>query len=241
MLSDKLKEYGKNPAHRGIFFQEEASAKGLAFLTAKVGDMKIFWLLDPVDETVVNAKFFTYGGPDSLALGEAISVLAEGSSIQRAFAISGEDVAATLADANYYPFNKRDLMSQTDYLIAMMRQDHPLALAKLAMALKMDGAGKASSDVELSQEDEKWLGMPKSEQIAMIERVIDNEIRGALQVDGGDIEIVDIKNGWDIYAEFKGACTSCSASVGSTFLVVENVIKNKLNQKLNLVANSFPW
>ncbi|MDH5476900.1 MAG: NifU family protein [Nitrospinota bacterium] len=232
------KEYGTSPKHRGVYFLEEATAMGLAFVSTKVEDTKIFWLIDPEEEKVVKAKFFTYGGSDSVATGEAICDIAQDSPMQEAFSITGEQVISHLEQSNYYPFNKDSLINQINSLIANLKQDYPVALAKLSLS------GKKASELKKatgSAEDEKWLKLSKSERIELINQAIDGQVRDALAMDGGDIDILDIKNDWDIYAEFQGACSSCSASIGSTFLVVENVIKAKVNERLTLVANSFPW
>jgi len=236
--TEPVKEYGKSPRHRGVYFLEEATAKGMAFVSTKVQDTKIFWLVNPDEERVVNAKFFTYGGPDSVAIGEALSDMVIGASIQEAFSVSGEDVIAHLAASNYFPFNKEPLISQINDLISNMKQDHPLALAKLSLSeMKASNAKNAQN----STEDEKWLKMSNSERIKLIEEAIDGQVRDALAVDGGGIDIVEVKDDWNVYAEFQGACSSCSASIGSTFIVVENVIKSKVNERLTLVASSFPW
>jgi len=232
------REYGKNPRHRGVYFLEEATAKGLAFLSTKARDTKVFWLVDPEEGKVINAKFFTYGGQDSVASGEALCEMALGASIQDALSIRGEDVLARLAAANYFPFSRESVGNQVDSLVSAMNTEYPLALAKLSLSGVKHSEEKNARN---SAEDEKWLKMSIPERIRLINEAIDGQIRGALVMDGGDIDIVDIKNDWDVYAEFQGACSSCSASAGSTFMVVENVIRTKVNERLTLVANSFPW
>ncbi|MDH5511233.1 MAG: NifU family protein [Nitrospinota bacterium] len=235
---EPVREYGKIPKHRGVYFLEEATAKGMAFLSAKVRDTKIFWLVDPEEEKVVNAKFFTYGGPDSVAVGEALSDMVIGAPIHEAYSISGEDVIARLAASSYFPFNKESLVSQINDLISRMKQEHPLALAKLSLSeVKASEAKEARN----STEDEKWLKMSNQERIQLVIEAIDGQVRDALAVDGGGIDILDIRDDWNVYAEFQGTCSSCSASIGSTFIAVENVIKTRVNERLTLVANSFPW
>jgi NifU-like protein len=237
MIAAKAIEYGKSPRRRGVYFLEEAAAKGLAFVTAKVDDMKIFWLVDPEEERIVNAKFFTYGGQDSTALGEALCNLSEGAPVKEAFAITGAKVISLLVDSNYFPFNNDALSAQADRLIKALQNDYPLAQAKLSVTTYKSSEKKR----EISLDDQKWLSLSKQDQLKMIEAALDGQAREALEMDGGGIEIMDIKDDWDVYAQFQGACSSCSASVGSTFIVVENIIKTKVHEKLHLVVNSFPW
>ena len=231
-------QYGKSLSHRGVYFLEEASAKGLIFLSGKVDDIKVFWLVDPDGLTIESAKFFSYGGQNSNALGEAFCILSEGVHLQQGLSITGSQVISHLAESNYFPFDSSKSAAQVDRLVKALCEDFPIAKAKLSLALSL----KTSAETEKrSAGDQQWLTLSKQDQIKSIETAIDLQVREALEMDGGGIEITDIKNDWDVYAEFKGACTSCSASLGSTFIVVENIIKTKVNERLRLVVNSFPW
>jgi len=51
------------------------------------------------------------------------------------------------------------------------------------------------------------------------------KVRPMLQMDGGDIELVDVKDKI-VYVRLKGACYGCPASVMTLKLGVERYIKN---------------
>ena len=210
----------------------------MIFVTGKVDDIKVFWLVDPENLTIVTAKFFTYGGQDSSALGEALCNLSEGIRLDEALSITGAQVVAHLAESHYYPFDAAKGVSQVDRIMKALSEDFPLAKAKLSLSSFVNTSKETD---ERSIEDLKWLSLSREDRIKMIESIIDGQVRNALEMDGGGIEIMDVKNDWEVCAEFKGACTSCSASLGSTFIVVENIIKTKVNDRLRLVINNFPW
>lgn len=54
-----------------------------------------------------------------------------------------------------------------------------------------------------------------------------NELRPALQADGGDIELVDISNGV-VKVRLKGACGSCPSSVITLKMGVEARLKEEI-------------
>jgi len=70
------------------------------------------------------------------------------------------------------------------------------------------------------------------------EKVIDENIRQMLVMDGGDMEILDIKeNGanFDIYIRYLGACNGCASADTGTLFAIENVLKEKLDQNIRVL------
>ena len=72
-----------------------------------------------------------------------------------------------------------------------------------------------------------------------IEKVIDAEIRKNLKKDGGDLEVVDMKekNGDTIvYVRYLGACKGCPSSQTGTKEFIEGVLREKLDKRIAAVA-----
>jgi len=70
------------------------------------------------------------------------------------------------------------------------------------------------------------------------EKVIDANIRQMLIMDGGDMEILDIKeNGanFDIYIRYLGACNGCASADTGTLFAIENVLKEKLDENIRVL------
>ena len=68
-----------------------------------------------------------------------------------------------------------------------------------------------------------------------IERIVDEYIRPMLQRDGGDIEIVDIKE-FLIYAQLQGACTGCSGASQTLKMVVEDTLKSRVDERCRVIT-----
>jgi Fe-S cluster biogenesis protein NfuA len=56
-----------------------------------------------------------------------------------------------------------------------------------------------------------------------VERLFEDMVRPALQSDGGDITLVDVK-GNDVYVELVGACQSCASSVVTMEMGIERLL-----------------
>ncbi|MFN7065300.1 MAG: NifU family protein [Aquificaceae bacterium] len=70
------------------------------------------------------------------------------------------------------------------------------------------------------------MAMPTWEEV---EAVLD-EIRPALRFDGGDVELVDIREDGTILVRMMGACSGCGMSVLTLKAGIERALKNRFPQ-----------
>jgi Fe-S cluster biogenesis protein NfuA len=61
-----------------------------------------------------------------------------------------------------------------------------------------------------------------------IEKVIDESIRPGLQMDGGDIELVDVDSDGTVKVRLKGACGGCPMSQLTLTMGVERKLKEEI-------------
>lgn len=71
-----------------------------------------------------------------------------------------------------------------------------------------------------------------------VEAIIDSDIRPMLVMDGGNVEILDIKDesdSIDIYIRYLGACSGCAASSTGTLYAMESILKSKLDDRIRVI------
>ena len=76
------------------------------------------------------------------------------------------------------------------------------------------------------------------QRIKAVDRVVDENIRQMLVMDGGDMEILDIKeNGahFDIYIRYLGACSGCASADTGTLFAIENILKEKVDENIRVL------
>ncbi|MCD6653325.1 MAG: iron-sulfur cluster assembly scaffold protein [Sulfurovum sp.] len=76
------------------------------------------------------------------------------------------------------------------------------------------------------------------QKLKAVDKVIDTNIRQMLIMDGGDMEILDIKeNGahFDIYIRYLGACSGCASSSTGTLYAIENILRQKLDENIRVL------
>ena len=96
---------------------------------------------------------------------------------------------------------------------------------------KMAAAADAGADGDFEN-------MTLVQMIKAIDSVVDENLRQFLVMDGGNMEVVDVKNGEeyiDIYIRYLGACNGCASSTTGTLFAIENTLKEKLSQKIRVL------
>ena len=100
---------------------------------------------------------------------------------------------------------------------------------KMASAATL--GNESGSDVDFAK-------MTIVQKIKAVDKVVDENIRQMLIMDGGDMEILDIKeNGanFDIYIRYLGACNGCASSSTGTLFAIENILKEKLDENIRVL------
>jgi len=87
--------------------------------------------------------------------------------------------------------------------------------------------------------DTPFIQMTDEQKIAKINTTIDEHIRHFLVMDGGDMEIIDIKqNGehTDLYIRYLGSCNGCASASTGTLFAIENALKTHLDKNIRVLT-----
>jgi NifU-like protein len=96
---------------------------------------------------------------------------------------------------------------------------------------------KLKQAVEAASEGD-FENMTLVQQIKAIDAVIDENVRQYLIMDGGNMEVIDIKKGdeyIDVYIRYMGACSGCASSTTGTLYAIESTLKEKLSDKIRVL------
>ncbi len=95
-----------------------------------------------------------------------------------------------------------------------------------------------SADASASGVNVSFVEMTVVQKLKAVDKVIDDNIRQMLIMDGGDMEILDIKeNGAhiDIYIRYLGACNGCASSATGTLFAIESILQEKLDENIRVL------
>jgi NifU-like protein len=111
------------------------------------------------------------------------------------------------------------------YLVDLLEEYEREKMAKTAEEMKSGGPVD-------------FANMTIVQKLKVVEQVIDKNIRQMLIMDGGDMEVLDIKeNGehFDIYIRYLGACNGCASADTGTLFAIENILKEKCDENIRVL------
>ena len=223
--------------HRGAYYQEDASEKGMALPEAKFKDTKLYWLVDLKEDRIFSARFFAYGGKVSLVIGETLCTMVEGLTVDEACSLLKTDVEAKLRDEPEVPAvpeSKMKAFDTVEELLKTAKEQYPSAKGVAIASASIDKADFQST-TELNLVAQAWLGLTKDEQKEQIEIVLDEHIRPALMNDGGNVQVLDVTDGEKVLVQYQGACGSCGSSLGATLSFMESTLRKHIYNDINVV------
>ncbi len=96
------------------------------------------------------------------------------------------------------------------------------------------------ADAKTSEAGEfAFVDLTMVQKLKKVEAVIDENIREMLMMDGGNLEIIDIRDtddGFtDVYIRYLGACSGCASSSTGTLYAIEAVLKEKLSDAIRVL------
>ena len=91
----------------------------------------------------------------------------------------------------------------------------------------------ATHDPNFAVPEPKKLFKPQTDnpEIAKIEAILNQTIRPALQMDGGDLDVIEL-DGNVLKVVYQGACGSCPSSTMGTLKAIENLLRNEYKPDL---------
>jgi len=235
-LSLKVQEVAKAPKYRGAIFQIEADEKGLALVDVKESSLKVYLMIDPECDKILETRFFTYGGPIFTALADTFCKKIQMVTVEEACAITAESLELELRDTpdvRAIPETAAEI-KQMNTLIKRILETYPEKKGTAILVReKMERIKYRTQTAEgRAEADAEWNALAKHEKIEKIEAWLHQSVRGMLQGDGGDVEILDLTEDNRLKIRYQGACAGCGSAMGGTLFYIEDELKNNVYYNL---------
>ncbi|MCQ2120788.1 MAG: NifU family protein [Fibrobacter sp.] len=237
-LSQKAQEVAKAPKYRGAIFQIEADEKGLALVDVKEASLKVYLMIDPDCDKILETRFFTYGGPIFTALADTFCKMIQQKTIDEACAITATSIEESLrdtADVRAIPENAAEI-GQLQTLIKKIKEVYPEKKGTAILVReKMERIKYRTQSAEgRAEADAEWRALTKIQRIEKIEEWLRQTVRGTLQGDGGDLEILELTDDDHLKIRYQGACAGCGSAMGGTLFYIEDELKNNVYYNLTV-------
>jgi NifU-like protein len=80
--------------------------------------------------------------------------------------------------------------------------------------------------------------LTREERIKIVDDVLDDKVRHMLAMDGGNMEIVDIKendSSYEIYVRYLGACDGCASGSTGTLYAIESILTDEIDENIRVI------
>ena len=107
-----------------------------------------------------------------------------------------------------------------------------------------DVRAEMSEEVMKNAADASASGTFSFEKMTLVQRIkaidalLDSDIRPMLVMDGGNMEIIDIKEDlphFDLYIRYLGSCSGCSSGSTGTLYAIESVLQQKIDENIRVL------
>lgn len=104
---------------------------------------------------------------------------------------------------------------------------------------EMEAEKLKNNAIKSSLGELNFTEMTTVQKVKAIDKIIDENIRPMLIMDGGNMEIIDIKETSDkyidVYIRYLGACNGCASGYSGTLFAIESILQEKLNDKIRVL------
>ena len=239
--SQRLSQKILNPRSIGIFTEEAAQERKMRLVVGKEGSLddgncvRIFCLIDPEDGIIADARFQFFGSSALLGGCEMACETLVGKHYEQAGHLTAYLLDRPLRDKDTQEAFPDEMRDHLDFVVSaihnIVEQCEGLPEAETYVAppvpeLEVTGEGYPG-----------WLELPLPKKLAVIEKIMDEELRPYIEMDGGGVEIINLIDDRELIIAYQGACTSCFSAVGATLSYIQQVLRAKVHPDLVVVPD----
>lgn len=246
LYSKKLSAKIENPRSIGFFSPEEAKERGVRLAKGDAGDIEqgnaiaFYWLVDKEDGMLLDVRYQVYGQSALIGAAEAASELLIGKNYDQARRVTVDLIDKQVRDKQSeqaFPEEANphlNLALEAIDKASEMCMDLPLPKLYVAPPVPKDIGEVIEGGYP------GWLDLPLRKKIAVIEEVLDSDIRPYIALDAGGVEVLNLIQDKEVVIAYQGTCTSCYASIGTTLSYIQQVLKAKVHPDITVVPNVDP-
>ena len=241
--SKKLQAKIARPRCGGFFTASQSEERGMRLASGQAGGVDqgnliiFYWLVDPEEGNIVDARFQAYGQSALIGAAEAACELVVGKNYDQARRLSADLIDKQVRDRSDEPAFPKETSPHLNLVLEAI--DHA---AQQCMDIPLSAhyvAPPAPKDIGEILEGgyPGWDTLSQPQKILLIEEVIARDIRPYIELDAGGIEVIDLIQGQEVLIAYKGSCTSCFSATGTTLSYIQQVLRAKVHPNLHVTPD----
>ncbi len=242
--SKKLANKIAQPRNAGYFTKEESEARAMFLADSSDGSLDegncvhLYWLVDTDDGIIVDARFQAFGQSALIGAAEAACELLIGKNYDQAKRVNADLIDRQVRDKSDEPAFPREAYPHLNLVLSAIESAAekctfiPFASTYTAPPVP---TGAGNEIVEGGYPG--WIDLPLKKKIAVIEEVLDRDVRPYIELDAGGVHVLNLLNDKEVIITYSGACTSCYSSIGTTLSYIQQILRNKVSSSLTVTPN----
>ncbi len=239
--SKKLQNKIDNPRCAGFFTKEDAEGRGMQLANGSEGSVQdgnivqLYWLVDKDDGVIVDARFQVFGQTALIGAAEAACELLVGKNYMQAHRISADLIDKQVRDRNddlAFPretYPHLNLVMEAIEICSEQCKGLPVADSYISTPVPMDMVDIVPGGYP------GWKELPIKQKLAVIEQVLDQDIRPYIALDAGGVVVLNLINDIELVIAYQGSCTSCYSSVGTTLSYIQQIMRAKIHPDMTVI------
>lgn len=241
--SKKLNVKIDRPRCMGFFSKEESEARGMRLAEGQEGSLeegnvvRLYWLVDPEDGMIVDARFQVYGQSALIGAAEIVCELAVGKNYDQARRIGTELIDKQVRDRPEEAAFPKETAPHLNLVLGALDNaaeqcmDIPLSINYVAPPAPLDFGEILEGGYP------GWETLSKQQRLTLIEDVVARDIRPYIELDAGGVKVLDLVNDREVLIAYQGSCTSCFSATGTTLSYIQQVLKGKVHPSLLVIPD----
>lgn len=241
--SKKLIAKIDNARCAGYFSKDETEARDMRLVEATEGRVedgnciRLYWLVDKEDGTIVDAKFQVFGQSALIGAAEAACELLVGKNYDQARRITTDLIDKQVRDKSDEPAFPKETYPHLNLVLGAIEAateqctDIPFADTYVAPPVP------ANIGEVIEGGYPGWMELPLKKKIAVIEQVLDQDIRPYIALDAGGVSVLNLLHDKELVIAYQGSCTSCYSSIGTTLSYIQQVLRAKVHPDIVVVPD----
>ena len=233
LYSKKVFSLLEKPRYAGFFTLEDAQQRGMRYVEARAERFCIYWLVDETDGVIADAKYQVIGPTMLIAALESASELAMRKTYVQAGRLSADLLERHLRD-------RKETPAASDESALFFNE--VIDAIELAAKQCQDISTAVSYDETPIDELEEggtgivgWLEFSEDRKLQILEEIVAKEIRPYVELDEGGVEILGLRENGEVRIAYKGSCTTCHSSTGSTLSAIQRILRARVHPDLTVV------
>lgn len=233
--------------HAGILTPEGASARAMRLVMGKEGvceegsAVALYLFVDPEDGVIAEAKFQVFGPSVLLGAAELVCESVIRKNYDQGRRLTTEWLDRQVRDLPHEPAFPQGTYTYLQQVLGALanatEQCFDIPIAELYVPPTPFDASEGERHSYPG-----WATLSEGRKLAVIEEIIDQEIRPYVELDAGGVKVIRFIGENRLLIAYEGACTTCLSATGTTLDAIQQILRNKVDPLIEVIPDlsTFP-